>query len=78
MKKKYIKKHHKRSNLFLPILLTVLILCTVFGAVFAAVNHSNKIIEVPNSSTEPTSSEPKEPYVVSTATVINTGDLLMH
>ena len=78
MKKKYVKKHHKKQSLFLPILLTVLVLCVIFGVAFAAINQSDKIVEIPNSSTESTSSAPKEPYVVSTATVINTGDLLMH
>lgn len=79
MRNKYAKKPVKSRGIVLPILVSVLTLCIIGTAVFLI----SPLISQPSAHTSSddvghASSAPSEPYVVSTATVVNTGDLLMH
>ncbi|MCQ2478359.1 MAG: CapA family protein [Clostridia bacterium] len=70
-----------RRRIFLSVSAIVLAVC--IAAIVLAVNLISKSVKSNSTAKEKTPSvsskeEPKEPYVVSTATVVNTGDILVH
>lgn len=79
----------RRRNIFLSvcavaIAVAVAVLAFSISAILKSINSPNTNSDINSSSNNPTSSnvsseaKPKEPYIVGSATVVNTGDILIH
>ncbi len=75
--KRYVKKRSKRGRGYLLYLTLVAVTAAVAVAVIFG-NTSGILSDGSLTDDAPSAVEPKEPYKVASATVVNTGDLLMH
>ncbi len=76
--KKYSKKRTKRGGRGYLLYLSLIIVAAVVAVAIAFGNAGDMLSNGSLVDDIPSSSQPKEPYKVSSATVVNTGDLLMH
>lgn len=73
----------RRRRIFLSVcaailLVSILIISFAVSAIIKVVNKNDSPANNNSSQTSQTSSAPKEPYITGSATVVNTGDILVH